>query len=100
MSLFSFITDINGFLEIPTPSPVSFDPPPPFIEFNKNLRLPVYSDPSPSPLLIRHLRVACLSQEKLSELLKNQQVIQTMKITLPGIYWRILRDQDRSKSCL
>ena len=45
-------------------------------------------------------RLAYLLQEKLSELLKNQQRIQTMKKKLPGIYCPILRDQDRSESCL
>ena len=43
MSLFSFVANINGFFEIPTPPP----PPPP-------IPGPVYFDP---PLLIRHLRV-------------------------------------------
>ena len=28
LSVFSFITDINGFFEIPTPPSVYFDPPP------------------------------------------------------------------------
>ena len=42
VSLFSFITDINGFFEIRTPLP----PDPPFIKFNKNLRHPpVYFAP-------------------------------------------------------
>ena len=54
--LFSFITDINGFLEFPTP-PFILTPVPPFIKFNKDLRLrpPVYFDPPPP--FIRHLRV-------------------------------------------
>ena len=44
MSLFSFITDINGHFEIATAL---------FIKFNKDLQPPVYFDPP----FIRHLRV-------------------------------------------
>ena len=53
VSLFSFITDINGLFEIPT---LPFILGPPFIEFNKNLPTPppVFFDPPP---FIRHLRV-------------------------------------------
>ena len=59
LSFFSFITNINGFFEIPT-RPVYFDPPPlppplpPFIKFN------VKSPTSPfilTPPFIRYLRV-------------------------------------------
>ena len=39
MSLFSFITDVNGYFEIPTL---------PFIKFNKDPQPPVYFDP-PTP---------------------------------------------------
>ena len=38
-SSISFITDINGFFEIPNP-PSILTPPPQFIKFNKNLRPP------------------------------------------------------------
>ena len=54
MSLFSFITDINGFFEIPNPPPFTLSPP--FIKFNKHLRPPFCFDPPPSPFF-RHLRV-------------------------------------------
>ena len=39
---------LTDFLKFQPPPPFILTPPP-FIEFNKNLRLPVYSDPSPSP---------------------------------------------------
>ena len=45
LSLFSFITDINGFFEIPTP-PVYFDPP--FLRLLNLTKIsnpPVYFDP-------------------------------------------------------
>ena len=56
VSLFSFITDINGLFEIPPPTPLPFILDPPFIKFNKNLPTPspVFFDPPP---FIRHLRV-------------------------------------------
>ena len=53
MSLFLFITDINGYFEIPTPPPTRLSnltkiPNPP----------PLYFDPHPPPpQFIRHLRV-------------------------------------------
>ena len=51
LCLFSLNTDINGFFEIPTPSPFILTPP--FIKYNKNLRPPVYFDPAlPPPRLI------------------------------------------------
>ena len=59
MPPFSFITDIKGFFEIPTPAPGYFEPPPPllpprFLNLIKISNPLVYFD---SPLFIRHLRV-------------------------------------------
>ena len=43
MSLFSFITDINGFFEYPTPSPRLFRPPPRLLNLTKYfVKLKVY----------------------------------------------------------
>ena len=56
MSLFSFITDINGFLKIPTYPPFIkkiFATLPPFI---------LTSPSAPTPSLIRHLTVSMQNQ--------------------------------------
>ena len=59
MSLFSFITDINGFSEIQTPPPFILTPL--LIKYNKNLRsFPFIL----TPLFFQHLRVYLCLQTK------------------------------------
>ena len=55
MSLFIFISDINEYFEVLTPSHL-FSLPPflPFIKFSKDLRPVIYFDPS---LFFKHLRL-------------------------------------------
>ena len=74
LSLFSFITDINRYFEIPA-SRGMFILNPPLIKFNKDLQSPINFYAPPHPPIIRHLRVS-------TRLSSNVIILKTFLLTI------------------